>query len=66
MAEGERDKKFQSNSNPEQTPDNQPQAYGQGQHPRKAPGKYKAMNEGLVATIALDNDLQSDYPSETH
>ena len=23
------------------------------------------MNEGLVATVALDDDLQSDYPSET-
>ena len=44
----------------------QPQVYGQGQHSRKAPGEYKAMNEGLVTVTVLDDDLQSKYQSSVH
>ena len=52
-------------NNPDQTPETEPQAYGRGQCPRKAPGEYKALNEGLVATIALANNLESNYQLET-
>jgi Reverse transcriptase (RNA-dependent DNA polymerase) len=51
---------------PETNTESQPQAYGRGQRARKAPGEYKAMNEGLVAATALDDDLQSKYQSSIH
>ena len=48
---------------PETNAEEQSQAYGQGQHTKRVPGEYKALNEGLVTATAIDNDLQSDYPS---
>ena len=51
---------------PETNTETQPQAYGRGQRPRKAPGEYKALNEGLVAVAAIDDDLQTEYPSSIY
>ena len=43
---------------PETNAKNQSQAYSQGQCKKRVPGEYKALNEGLVAATAIDNDLQ--------
>ena len=43
---------------PEITNVNQTQAYGRGQCKPPEPGAYKAMNDGLVATIAKEVNLQ--------
>ena len=51
---------------PETNMEEQSQAYGQGQHTKRVPGEYKALNEGLVAATAIDDNLQSDYPSINH
>ena len=44
---------------PEITNETQTQAYGRGQHPRKNPGEYRTMNEGLVTMVANNVELQS-------
>ena len=42
------------------------QAYGRGQHLRKAPGEYRNMNEGLVAMVANDLKLQTEDTSSEY
>ena len=51
---------------PEITNETHDQAYGRGQHTRRAPGEYRALNEGLVTAVAngvklQNNNTSSDY-----
>ena len=57
---------LKDNSEPVQEITNETQAYGRGQHSRRAPGEYRALNEGLVAATAIHKDLQSDDTSSEH
>ena len=43
-------------SEPQTETETEPQAYGRGQRSRPAPGTYRTMNNGLVATLAQENE----------
>ena len=51
---------------PETDAETLPQAYGQGQHIKRVPGEYKALNEGLVTATAIDDNLHSNHQSIDH